>query len=316
MNKLLLKMERKMGKYAIRNLPMYIVVIYIVGYVISILQKMMALSVKIDILSYLSLNPHAILNGQVWRLFTWILMPASDLTAGGFINIFFTFVMLYFYYQLGTALENTWGVFRYNLYIFSGMFFTFVGAVMLYLVVSYIDPTGSPIYGYIIGNCFNITYINLSIFLAFAAVYPNMQVLLFFVIPVRIKWLALFSVILYVSEMIQQNLFVRVEIAMSLLNFLIFFFGTRDFRRFSPKEIFRKQQYRRATSGGGRAAGGNSSPFATTMRSQNSSITKHKCAICGRSERDGGDLEFRFCSKCNGGYEYCSEHLFSHEHVK
>ncbi|MEI3340480.1 MAG: hypothetical protein V8R80_11525 [Eubacterium sp.] len=91
----------------------------------------------------------------------------------------------------------------------------------------------------------------------------------------------------------------RVAILASVLNFLIFFFATRNYQRISPKEIHRKKNFQRQM----KSARGNG-------------VTKHKCAICGRTELDDPNLEFRFCSKCNGNYEYCQEHLFTHQHVK
>ena len=94
-----------------------------------------------------------------------------------------------------------------------------------------------------------------------------------------------------------------VLIVASLLNFVIYFLGTRDIHRYNPKEVHRRNEFRRAMEPKSRAG-------------QNGAITKHKCAICGRTELDDPNLEFRFCSKCNGNYEYCQDHLFTHTHVK
>ncbi len=293
MNSFLNKMERKIGKYAIRNLSLYLIIAYVIGYVLSLTGMM-------DIFS---LNPYYILKGHVWRVITWILVPPSSISI-------FTVIMLYFYYQLGSALERTWGVFRYNLYIFSGIFFTIIGAFGLYLVATLNggDPLGM---GTAISYGFSTYYINLSIFLAFAATYPNIQVLLFFVIPVKVKWLAYFDAVLLGYQFFFDptiGMAGRIAIVMSLLNFLVFFFTTRNYKSISPKEMYRKRAYKKATSqsygAGDGMASGRSGP-----------ITKHKCAICGRTEKDSDTLEFRFCSKCNGNYEYCSDHLFSHTHI-
>ena len=97
--------------------------------------------------------------------------------------------------------------------------------------------------------------------------------------------------------------FMAVPIVASLLNFVIYFLSTRDLYRYNPKEIRRKQQFKKAVAGS-RAGSGQGR------------VTKHKCAICGRTELDDPNLEFRFCSRCNGNYEYCQDHLFTHEHVK
>lgn len=269
------KLERKFGKYAIPNLSLWIIGSFILGYMLSVTAP--------DILSYMKLEPYLIFHEwQVWRIFTWVIMPPERLS-------FFTVIMLFFYYSLGSSLERTWGTFRYNLYIFSGVFATVIGAIILYFVLGQ-----SPIS---IGNVISTKYINYSIFLAFATFFPNMQVLLYFVIPVKIKWLAWIYVIYLGFSFVNVGFVERYIILISLLNFIIFFFNTRNYRRVSPKEIHRKRAYRQQTA-------------------QTPNTTKHKCAICGRTEKDGDDLVFRFCSKCEGNYEYCQDHLFTHEHRK
>lgn len=283
------KLERKFGKYAISNLSLYLVLCYGIGYLLTLMSSIGSVS----FLDMVTLNPALILHGRVWRLFTWVLVPPSRLDL-------FTIIMLYFYYSIGTTLERTWGTFRYNLYIFSGMLFTIIGAFILYFGYVYWGHIDPSIAGYIISLSFSTYYINLSIFLAFAAVYPNIQVLLFFVIPVKMKYLAYIDVIMLAYSFINnRGLAPKVAIVMSLLNFILFFFATRDYRNISPKEIHRRNEFKKQTA---------------KMRAPG--ITKHKCAICGRTEEDGDSLEFRFCSKCNGNYEYCQDHLFTHEHIK
>lgn len=289
MEKILNKIERKIGRYAISNLSLYLIIAYVIGYILSMTGMM-------DIFS---LNPYYVIHGyQIWRIFTWILVPPSSISI-------FTIIMLYFYYQLGTALERTWGAFRYNVYIFSGILFTILGAFGLYLVSTY--NGGDPqLMGAAVSMGFSTYYINLSIFLAFAATYPNIQVLLFFVIPVKVKWLAYIDVVILAYQFFFDpmiGLSGRIAIVMSLLNFLVFFFTTRNYRSISPKEMYRKRAYKNATSP------------ASSYTARSGAITKHKCAICGRTEKDSDTLEFRFCSKCNGNYEYCNEHLFTHEHI-
>ena len=288
MNRFLNTLEKKFGKHAISNLSLYIIIAYVLGYVLSLTGT----------LEVFALNPDKILHGQVWRIITWVVVPPSRLD-------FFTIIMLYFYYQLGTALERTWGAFRYNLYIFSGILFTILGAFILYAIV--IANGGNPSdMGVIISNGFSTYYINLSIFLAFAAVYPNMQVLLMFVIPVKIKWMAYLDVIFLGYDFFTGGLAGKIAIVMSLLNFILFFFSTRDYRRINPKEIRRKREFKKATA--------DIRKFSDYAGEKN--ITKHKCAVCGRTELSSDTLEFRFCSKCNGNYEYCSDHLYTHEHIQ
>lgn len=280
------KLERKFGRFGIPNLTVYIIVCYVIGYALMIVNPGM--------LNWLSLEPAYILRGQVWRLVTWVLYPPS--TSG---VLWFAIAVLFFYYPIGTSLERTIGTFKYTLYILSGVIFTILGAFILYFLL------GGNV---LVGNVFSTYYISLSTFLAYAMCYPDMQVLLMFIIPVKMKWMAIFYVVIVVYEMIQYIMagawYLVIPIVASLLNFIIFYFGTKDFSRYNPKEIHRRNEFRRAMEPQGR------------MKSGSGSVTKHKCAICGRTELDDPNLEFRFCSRCNGNYEYCQDHLFTHTHVK
>ena len=280
------KLERKFGRFGIPNLTIYMIVCYVIGYALMIVNP--------GILNWLSLEPAYILRGQVWRLVTWVLYPPS--TSG---VLWFAIAVLFFYYPIGTSLERTIGTFKYTLYILSGVIFTIVGAFILYFLL------GGNV---LVGNVFSTYYISLSTFLAYAMCYPDMQVLLMFIIPVKMKWMAIFYVVIVVYEMIQYVMagawYLVIPIVASLLNFIIFYFGTKDFSRYNPKEIHRRNEFRRAMEPQGR------------MKSGSGSVTKHKCAICGRTELDDPNLEFRFCSRCNGNYEYCQDHLFTHTHVK
>ena len=192
-------------------------------------------------------------------------------------------------------MERTWGTFRFNVYIFGGIIFTVIGAFILYGVMYAVY--GVPVAG--MGAFFSTNYINMAIFLAFAVCYPDMEVLLYFIIPIKMKWMAVVYGVLIIFSLIQTNWAGRVAIIMSLLNFLVFYFSTRNYKRISPKEIHRRQT------------------FKSQMRQPagHDGVTKHKCAICGRTELDDPTLEFRFCSKCEGNYEYCQDHLFTHQHI-
>lgn len=284
----MMKLERKFRGRGIPNLTIYIIVCYVIGFAIQMVSP--------EVWSYISLEPSLILRGQIWRLVTWILTPPSSLDI-------FTIIMLLFYYQLGTALEKTMGDFRYTVYIISGLIFTVIGAFLLYFIAG-----GS------VGSYFSTYYISMSIFLAFAALYPNMQVMLYFIFPIKIKWLAWLDVAFLAYDIFQVmrvsnayfgtpftvlTLSVAIPIVASLLNFILFFLMTRNLHRYSPKEVKRRQQFQKAVN-----------------RAQAQRITKHKCAVCGQTEDDNPDLEFRFCSKCNGNYEYCQNHLFTHTHIQ
>lgn len=278
------KFERKFGRYAIKNLSLMLIMCYACGYLINIVSQ--------DFLQYLALDPYKILHGQIWRLVTWIIYPPSNS------NIFFVLITLYFYYSLGTTLERTWGDYRYNVYIFSGMLFTILGSFVLLGYGCFIMKMDAQLFSsMIIARCFSTYYVNMSIFLAFAATFPDVQVLLMFIIPVKVKWMGIIYAILLVYEFLMNPIYYKIVIAASLLNFIVFYITSRNRVHLSPKQMRRRQEFKRETR-------------------RSTGITKHKCAICGRTEEDSPDLEFRFCSKCEGNYEYCQNHLFTHEHVR
>lgn len=269
------KLEKKFGRFAIPNLTMYLIGAYIIGFGIYYFLP--------SLFKWLTLEPYFILKGQVWRVISWVLVPPS----GSLISIIFIVLL---YYSLGTALERAWGTFRYNVYIFSGILFTVIGAFALYFIA------GTGMVGY--GGLFSTYYINMSIFLAFAVSYPDMELLLYFIIPIKMKWMAIVYAVFILYDFIAGNFISRVTIAASLLNFVVFFLSTK--KGYSPKQQMRKKKYQKQ-----------SRPHMTY-----SNGARHRCAVCGRTELDDPNLEFRFCSKCNGNYEYCQDHLFTHEHVK
>ena len=277
------KLEKKIGRFAIPNLIVWLIGANCIGFAVY--------QVNPELTGLLTLSPYHILQGQVWRLFTWIMMPTES-------NIIFLLIMALFYYQLGTTLERAWGIFRFNAYIISGMLFSVIGAFAYYGIM-YLVGGGVSADMYYMGYNFSLRYIELSIFLAFALLFPEMQVMFYFVIPIKMKWMAYIYLAFAGYSLITTGWPGRVAIVMSLLNFLIFFLSTRDYRRISPKEIHRKQVYR----------------AQTREPRMGNGITKHKCAVCGRTEVDDPTLEFRFCSKCEGNYEYCQDHLFTHTHI-
>lgn len=282
------KFEKKFGKYAIKNLTLIIVAAYVIGYVL--------LRTNINIVTKLTLDPYQILQGEVWRLFSWILIPPTAMARG---MEFFAIIMLLFYYSIGTTLERTWGAYRYNVYVFSGMGFTILSAFLylgfLYLTGGNLLEIAMQSFGYSLR--FSTYYINLSIFLAFAATYPDAHVLLMFVIPVKMKWMAILDIIVLVYDFITGVAATRFVVGAALLNFAVFYFTHKNMSHMSPKQIKRRAEFKQEVK-------------------KSTPITRHKCAICGRTEDSDENLEFRFCSKCNGNYEYCSDHLFTHEHVK
>lgn len=292
------KFEKKFGKYAIRNISLYMIVCYAFGYIIELINP--------EFLMMLALDPYKIImEFQIWRLFTWVIIPPSSLS-------FLVIISLYFYWSIGTNLEHTWGTYKYNVYLFTGFLCTILGS-FLYLAVGTLQfypavaETGAAItevmeyVGILASYSFSTFYVNMSIMLLFAFTFPDVQVLLMFVIPIKVKWLGIaYAVILgydVVRAAINGVFPTVIVIVMSLLNFLIFFIKHKRRVKVTPKQMKRRVVYR-----------------AQTHRANMSS--RHKCAICGRTEADGEHLEFRYCSKCVGNYEYCQDHLFTHTHVK
>lgn len=282
--KFLDKMQRKFGKYAISNLMQYIIAIYILGAVINLINPLFYRM-------YLSLDISKVLEGQIWRLVTFLVAPQG-------IDIFLL-ISLYLYYMIGTSLERAWGAFRFNLYFLSGILLQIVAATIIYVGT-----------GQVLGNSLDL--INQTLFFAFATVYPNMQLLLFFIIPIKIKYLAWIYAALFaydvITMMISGNWLFALAVIVALANFLIFYFATRNYRKISPKEFKRKANYKRQVRNA-------YNPDNVVQFRGKSTITRHKCSVCGRTELDDENLEFRFCSKCDGNYEYCMEHLYTHEHV-
>lgn len=318
------KMEMKFGKYAIHGLTMYIIVTYIVGYILLFMQRSESYS---SILSILTLSPVMILKGQIWRLVSWVLIPPTSLSL-------WTIIMLLFYYQIGTQLERTWGDFLYNIYIFFGLVMTVIGSFILYFVTG-LDPA-------MIGVTYSTYYVSLSIFLGFAMTYPDMKVLFMLFLPVKIKYLALVDIAYLLYRIITMFRFgpafglpTLVMILCSLASTILFFILTRmknsrrpftrrkgGFSGRSGQSFFgktKKESFEpiRPTASEGKK---NFKPGPIEggfgYRLPDGRIARHCCAVCKRTELDDPNLEFRFCSKCNGNYEYCQDHLFSHEHVQ
>ena len=265
-------LERRFGKYAIKNLPLYIIILYGFGIIMNFVSQ--TFYVKF------ALNPYMVLHGEPWRIITFLVTTPTT-------SIIFLIFILLFYYSIGQSLVQVWGAFRFNMYVFCGILATIAAAFIVYAI------TRSP-------NIFMDTYyVNLSLFLAYAAIYPEMQVYLYGILPIKVKWLALLDIALLAYSFVIGGIGTRVSIVVSLLNFILFYVSSRDYKRISPKEVKRKRNYHKKV-----------------QKVQAPDGTRHRCTICGRTEKDDPTLEFRFCSKCNGNYEYCNDHLFTHTHVK
>lgn len=301
------KLERKYGKYAIRNLMKYVVMLYILGFFVYLI----SVARGVDIYSlYLGFDIDAILRGQVWRIVTFLIQPLDS-------NILFMLVAVYLYYMIGTSLERVWGSFRFNVFYFSGVLFNILASVLIYIVLL-VWSGGQLHFTYPI----SLHYINLSMFLAFATIYSDVQLLLFFIIPIKIKYISYFYVIIEVYGVVYSfmhdgmllGVCNTILLVVSMLNFLIFFVGTMKRSGRTPAQARRRRQFAKSYNNPDYSA------YHATVTKGDSGrhgavITRHKCAVCGRTELDDDELEFRFCSKCDGNYEYCMDHLYTHTHV-
>lgn len=294
------RMERRFGRYAIPNLTLWICVLQAVGFVLSQVHA----GAYETLADALSLDMNAVFHGQVWRIVTFLMVPTDN-------NAIFFLIMIFFYYSIGKSLEYTLGEFRYNFYIFSGVIFTILGNIAAYFIILAVTGESYPVTG-------TVEYLLMSLFLAYAFLYPDERVLLYFIIPIKVKWLAYVYYVIVGLEMLQ---YIRaavtaspaywgyvISMVFSLMNFFLFYYWTRQAVR--PDRAQRKRQRefkRKMNSFGGPDTGRYETPQG---------IAKHRCAVCGATELDHPDYQFRFCSKCNGNYEYCQDHLFNHKHVK
>ncbi len=317
MNKFVLKLERKFGRFAIPHLTFFMIGFYVIGYILQAINE--------DAAGFMALNPAMILKGQIWRIFTWIVIPPRALE-GNFLSLFFVVIMLFFYLSIGSNLERAWGAFRYNLYIFGGMLVTLIAAFIMYFVLAARIGAGSEaIVGGYIGVFTTTYYILMSIFLGFAATFPDAQVFLYFVIPIRVKWLGIVYFALMAYDVI-GNLRLAfaggvlspiywipvIVMVASLLNFFISYFSTRGNIINRMQNAKRRREYEHSVEEGRKIFSAN----VDRTRGESGPVARHRCEICGRTELTDPDLEFRFCSKCGGSHEYCMEHLFTHQHVE
>ena len=274
-------LERKYQRYAIKNLMYYIVILYGIGLVLYMAQPYFYWN-------YLCLNPIAILHGQIWRIVTFLIYPPA-IGSMKMTSVFVGVIALFMYYSLGQTLENIWGAFRFNVFFFMGVIGQVLASLVVYLLL------GQPV-------VMTTGFLNFSIFLAFAIYFPDAQFLLFFVLPIKAKWLAVAECAVYLYSFVFGPLSTRLEIIMSLANVIIFILLTRNNpksnRRYAPSEIRRRQNFKKEAT-----------KIVTPGKA------RHRCAVCGRTEMDDPNLEFRYCSKCEGDYEYCQDHLYTHKHV-
>ena len=269
--KLLSTLERKFRRYAIRNLTFSIIAVQVSCLIAGLAEP--------QVFERMGLIPDKVLEGEWWRVVTFLAVPTVQ-------HPLWAFFFYYLFYLMGTALEQHWGDFRYNLYLLIG----YVASVGVALLGAwFLEATDE------VSNIF----LEGSVFLSFARLYPEFQFMIMFVLPVKVKWLALFTWIGYGFAFLngllsfQPNGWIQsLSILASVSNFLLFF----------GPELIRQLQSRRRRADWQRQV---------TGKSQN---PRHSCAICGITNLTHPDMEFRYCTQCADTPAYCREHLRNHEH--
>ena len=253
------QLERRFRHFAVPNLTLYLVVGQGFFFLVSMARP--------DLVGLMVLVPALVLQGEVWRLLAFLFMPPAT-------NPIFAFFALYLLYLFGTALENHWGAFRYNVYILIAYVATIAAACL--------NP----------GGVATNLYIDSSVFLAFAFLYPDFELYLFFILPVKVKWLALITWIMYGGVLLFGAFPQQALVLAAISNFLLFFW---------PDLLQRVRGARRRMKMQSEAAALRDEPF-------------HRCATCGKTDRSHPQLEFRYCDQCDGSPGYCIDHINAHEH--
>ena len=291
----------------IPNLMLYIVLGNALVYFMS------AVAQNYVLYDALCFDRNAILQGQVWRLFTYVFTSFSAES-----NIIMIVISYLCYFSIGKAIENAWGTFRFNLFYLSGVLMMDIFAMCFGGIL--ISVNGHAIDFSMIYRAMGSS-LNLTLFLSYATLYPNNHFLLFFIIPVKAWIFALVYLIITAYDIFSlsfpvfcfpHNLFPLVSIA----NYLLFF--GKDVFNLLPaawginaRRLFQKKKTKKTGTIPFPSAGS----YQATVATPTAPYT-HKCTVCGRTDASDPDLEFRYCSRCNGYYCYCEDHISNHEHIQ
>ena len=259
--KILDKLQRRYGRFAVPHVTEGLIVCQVLTYLFYQSQP--------AFLARIALLPQRVLEGEVWRLVTFLCQPPPG-------RWWMALLFWYLFYLTGTALENTWGTFRYNVYLLVGWLATAAAAFLRP------DAAASP------------HFLQASVFLAFAQLFPDFEFLLFFVLPVKVKWLALLQWLGYLYVILVGDAMTAVLVLASVCNFLLFF--GRDI-------------WLRLRTGRRRIA-----QHAEKARLANT--PRHTCIVCGVTNLNDPKMSFRYCSKCAGAPCYRAEHIHAHQHVE
>jgi membrane associated rhomboid family serine protease len=259
------KLERKFGRFAIPGLINFIVILTAMVFFLTLIDKSGRL------VNILTLDPTLVMKGEIWRLITYIFIP--PLTS----PIFMVFA-LYLFYIYGTGLEEEWGSFKFNLYYLIGMIATTIAA-------------------FISGGGKTGVYLDSSIFLAFAYIYPDYELRIFFILPVKVKYLAWLNWAFIVFTILKSQLLSdKIVAIVSVANYFLFF-GKDLFQRAKQKKQVYNNRHRFIDE----------STYSSPV---------HVCEYCGMTEKTDSNMEFHHCPDCDPKYEYCTKHIGIHKHVK
>lgn len=273
----------------IPNLMLYISLGTAIVYVLSLIDESQTLY------RILCFDRDLILQGQIWRLFTFVFTHNLN-------NLLLMMVSLLCYFSLGRAMENIWGTFRFNLFYLTGV-------IMMDIFCMIFGRFRADVY-----------YLNLSLFIGYATLYPNAHFLLFFIIPVKAWIFALLDLALTLFDVIQltaaglfpYNLFPLIALA----NYFLFF--GKDVLNVLPMSwrvnagrVFKKKPARKTGTVPFPSAGSYQATTATVKEAYT-----HKCTVCGRTDVSNPELEFRYCSRCTGYHCYCQDHISNHTHIE
>ncbi|MBX3276036.1 MAG: rhomboid family intramembrane serine protease [Sandaracinaceae bacterium] len=255
------KLERRLGRYALPHLTLLLVAGQAGAFVLG--------KAKPEFLGKLVLVTDRVLAGEVWRLVTWVFLPRTD-------SIFFIIFELWLLFIFGRALEASWGNFRFNVFFLIGFLLT--------TAVSFAVPWAP------ISNAFLMA----SIFLAFAYLNPDFELLLFFILPVKIKWFAYLTWAAFAVFLVIGSWQDRAVIGAGVVNFFLFFGPDMWLRvRGAGRRTVKRQEARVAAS-----------------------KATHRCEVCGVTDLDDPKMQFRYCTTCAGKRGYCTAHIKEHEHVR
>ena len=270
----------KHPRFGINNLMLYIVFGTLAVWLLGAMDRTNLLE------SYLAFDAAAVLRGQVWRIVTFIFVPQSN----GVISLL---LFLYFYYFIGSTLEREWGPGRFTIYYAMGMLLTIIYGFVAYFV------DGRSYF-------MSSTYINLSMFFAFATLFPETRVLLFYIIPIKMKWLAIVDAAYFLYAIVSN-----IGAGYGMMSFLPLVAILNYF-------LFCGDALVGGVLPAGRQRRAKTYDFQCEVRKirheQKTQGYTRKCAVCGRTDTDYPELEFRYCSRCQGAHCFCQDHINNHVH--